>query len=115
MLWLRKGDQQKPSYLSFERTHQEVPSSWDQLAFETTSFVFPSRCATTVSRRRSRREIVHVTFASSVELLAWTHSRSSLFPLPVYSNGDSLKIAGPFAFIDVLSVIAANLDGPTAI
>ena len=49
-VWRRKGYQQKQTVLFLERTHQEVPFSWDPLAFETTSFVSPSltHCATTV-------------------------------------------------------------------
>jgi hypothetical protein len=46
----RKVHQQKSIALPFKRTHQEVPVSWDLLAFEKTSFVSPSlfHCATSV-------------------------------------------------------------------
>ena len=50
----RKGHEQKSTALSFERTHQEVPFSWDLLASETTSFVFPS------VRRRATSVVVGV-------------------------------------------------------
>ena len=67
-----KGDQQQPPALTLGHTHQEVPSSLDLLVCERTSFAFPSLCATAVGRCWCRRESVHVTLASLVELLAWT-------------------------------------------
>jgi len=77
----RDRDQQYSSTLSFKHTYPEVPSSGDLLACARTSFVCPSLCAVAVGRCRCRRESVHVTLASLVELLAWTDSRSSFSPL----------------------------------
>ena len=107
-----KGDQQRSSTLFSKRTYQEAPSSGDPLACATTSFVFPSLCATTASRCWCRRETVHVTLASLVELLAWTDLRSPLSPLPACRNGDSLEIKDAPASVDILSVISVNSGGP---
>jgi len=38
-----------------------------------------------------------------------------IFPLSLLPDGDSLKIAGALAFVDVLSVVAPNFNNSTIV
>ena len=95
-----KEDERQPPALTLGHTHQEVPSSLDLLVCETTFFAFPSLCATAVGRCWCRRESVHVTLASPVELLplAWTDLHTIfIFPLsaPAMATRSKSRVRAP--------------------